>query len=106
MQGSYMNESEENSPRCVDRHLIYGGLPKALPAAHLPVLGEACRLVPWLFISGRALQNAFFFSILGPHPVAMFEVNVFDPHQTGALFSFLAVNRGPCSSVFFYLCVV
>ncbi|KAF8582779.1 hypothetical protein K439DRAFT_1350499 [Ramaria rubella] len=34
---------------------------------------------------------------VGPHPVAMFEVNVFDPHQTGALFSFLAVNRGPCS---------
>lgn len=35
----------------------------------------------------------------GPHPVAMFEVNVFDPHQTGALFSWLAVNRGPCSCV-------
>ncbi|KZV93152.1 hypothetical protein EXIGLDRAFT_613391 [Exidia glandulosa HHB12029] len=34
---------------------------------------------------------------VGPHPVAMFEVNVFDPHQTGALFSWLAVNRGPCS---------
>lgn len=29
----------------------------------------------------------------------MFEVNVFDPHQTGALFSWLAVNRGPCSCV-------
>ncbi|EJD43728.1 hypothetical protein AURDEDRAFT_88571 [Auricularia subglabra TFB-10046 SS5] len=34
---------------------------------------------------------------VGPHPVPMFEVNVFSPHQTGALFSFLAVNRGPCS---------
>ncbi|KAF8518041.1 DOPA-like domain-containing protein [Hysterangium stoloniferum] len=34
---------------------------------------------------------------VGPHPVPMFEVNVFNPHQTGALFSFLAVNRGPCS---------
>jgi len=34
---------------------------------------------------------------VGPHPVAMFEVNTFNPHQTGALFSFLAVNRGPCS---------
>jgi len=34
---------------------------------------------------------------VGPHPVAMFEVNVFDTHQTGAFFSFLAVNRGPCS---------
>lgn len=36
---------------------------------------------------------------LGPHPVAMFEVNVFNPHQTGALFSWLTVNRGPCSYV-------
>jgi len=34
---------------------------------------------------------------VGPHPVAMFEVNVFNPHQTGAFFSWLAVNRGPCS---------
>ena len=29
----------------------------------------------------------------------MFEVNVFTPHQTGAFFSWLTVNRGPCSSV-------
>ncbi|KIY51854.1 hypothetical protein FISHEDRAFT_64017 [Fistulina hepatica ATCC 64428] len=34
---------------------------------------------------------------VGPHPVAMFEVNTFTPHQTGTLFSWLAVNRGPCS---------
>jgi len=34
---------------------------------------------------------------VGPHPTAMFEVNTFDPHQTGALFSWLVVNRGPCS---------
>ncbi|THU87974.1 hypothetical protein K435DRAFT_830643 [Dendrothele bispora CBS 962.96] len=34
---------------------------------------------------------------VGPHPVAMFEVNVFNPHQTGTLFSWLAINRGPCS---------
>jgi len=34
---------------------------------------------------------------VGPHPVAMFEVNTFNPHQTGALFSWLTVNRGPCS---------
>ncbi|KAF8054966.1 DOPA-like domain-containing protein [Lyophyllum atratum] len=33
----------------------------------------------------------------GPHPTAMFEVNTFTPHQTGALFSWLTVNRGPCS---------
>jgi len=34
---------------------------------------------------------------IGPHPTAMFEVNVFTPHETGALFSWLTVNRGPCS---------
>ena len=33
----------------------------------------------------------------GPHPTAMFEVNTFTPHQTGALFSWLAVRRGPLS---------
>ncbi|KAF8202332.1 DOPA-like domain-containing protein [Pholiota molesta] len=27
----------------------------------------------------------------------MFEVNTFNPHQTGALFSWLTVHRGPCS---------
>ncbi|TFK39783.1 DOPA-like domain-containing protein [Crucibulum laeve] len=34
---------------------------------------------------------------VGPHPTAMFEVNTFTPHQTGAFFSWLTVNRGPCS---------
>ncbi|KAI0821599.1 DOPA-like domain-containing protein [Irpex lacteus] len=34
---------------------------------------------------------------VGPHPVAMFEVNTFNPHQTGTLFGWLVVNRGPCS---------
>ncbi|KAI0035409.1 DOPA-like domain-containing protein [Vararia minispora EC-137] len=34
---------------------------------------------------------------VGPHPVGMFEVNTFDPHQTGVLFSFLTVWRGPLS---------
>ncbi|KAJ3556181.1 hypothetical protein NM688_g2163 [Phlebia brevispora] len=34
---------------------------------------------------------------VGPHPTAMFEVNVFTPHQIGAFFSWLVVNRGPCS---------
>lgn len=34
---------------------------------------------------------------IGPHPTAMFEVNTFTPHQTGALFSWLAVKRGPLS---------
>ncbi|ESK96490.1 hypothetical protein Moror_6998 [Moniliophthora roreri MCA 2997] len=34
---------------------------------------------------------------VGPHPTAMFEVNTFNPHQTGTLFSWLAIYRGPCS---------
>ncbi|TFK29643.1 hypothetical protein FA15DRAFT_663795 [Coprinopsis marcescibilis] len=34
---------------------------------------------------------------VGPHPTAMFEVNTFTPHQTGTLFSWLVVYRGPCS---------
>ncbi|KAL1747625.1 DOPA-like domain-containing protein [Schizophyllum fasciatum] len=34
---------------------------------------------------------------IGPHPVAMFEVDTFTPHTTGALFSWLAVRRGPLS---------
>ncbi|KIP10055.1 hypothetical protein PHLGIDRAFT_125883 [Phlebiopsis gigantea 11061_1 CR5-6] len=34
---------------------------------------------------------------IGPHPVAMFEVNTFTPLQTGTLFGWLVVNRGPCS---------
>ena len=34
---------------------------------------------------------------VGPHPVPMFEVNTFTPHETGALFTWLAVNRGPLS---------
>ncbi|KAF4611277.1 hypothetical protein D9613_007053 [Agrocybe pediades] len=34
---------------------------------------------------------------VGPHPTAMFEVNTFTPHQTGALFSWLTVHRGTCS---------
>ncbi|KAL4078610.1 DOPA-like domain-containing protein [Scleroderma yunnanense] len=32
---------------------------------------------------------------IGPHPTGMFEVQTTNPHQTGALFSWLVVNRGP-----------
>jgi aromatic ring-cleaving dioxygenase len=39
----------------------------------------------------------FFDRPVGPHPTAMFEVNTFTPIQTGALFGWLTVNRGPCS---------
>ncbi|PVG04704.1 hypothetical protein CPB86DRAFT_777982 [Serendipita vermifera] len=34
---------------------------------------------------------------VGPHPVPMFEVNTFTPNETGALFGFLTVWRGPLS---------
>jgi len=33
---------------------------------------------------------------IGPHPTAMFQLNTFTPHQTGAVFAWLVVNRGPC----------
>ena len=34
---------------------------------------------------------------IGPHPVAMFEVNVFSPAQFGAFIPWLAIWRGPLS---------
>ncbi|KAI3324234.1 DOPA-like domain-containing protein [Xylariaceae sp. AK1471] len=34
---------------------------------------------------------------IGPHPVAMFEVNLFTPAQFGAFVSWLAIWRGPLS---------
>ena len=34
---------------------------------------------------------------VGPHPYAMFEVNVFTPAQFGAFVPWLVVNRGPLS---------
>ncbi|KAL7915478.1 DOPA-like domain-containing protein [Trichoderma velutinum] len=36
---------------------------------------------------------------IGPHPVAMFEVNVFNPAQFGAFVSWLAIWRGPLSAL-------
>ncbi|KAG6000694.1 hypothetical protein E4U21_005108 [Claviceps maximensis] len=36
---------------------------------------------------------------VGPHPVAMFEVNVFSPAQFGAFVAWLAVWRGPLSAL-------
>ena len=29
----------------------------------------------------------------------MFEIDTYNPHQTGALFAWLVVNRGPCEYV-------
>ena len=34
---------------------------------------------------------------VGPHPIAMFEVNVFTPAQFGAFIAWLVINRGPLS---------
>ncbi|RYO37551.1 hypothetical protein AA0111_g2503 [Alternaria arborescens] len=34
---------------------------------------------------------------IGPHPVAMFEVNIFTPEQFGAFIPWLVINRGPLS---------
>ncbi|KAI1827262.1 DOPA-like domain-containing protein [Xylaria intraflava] len=36
---------------------------------------------------------------IGPHPVAMFEVNLFTPAQFGAFVPWLAVHRGPLSAL-------
>ena len=41
----------------------------------------------------------FFEKPIGPHTLAMFEVNTFTPTETGALFGFLTVWRGPLSCV-------
>ena len=92
-----MNVSGENFLRCADQCLIDPSwiiLFKCDPelVAYLSVLGETGRLVFQL-----SMMSILKYISQGPHPVAMFEVNVFDPHQTGTLFSFLAVNRGPCS---------
>ncbi|MCJ1228153.1 hypothetical protein MMC12_004814 [Toensbergia leucococca] len=36
---------------------------------------------------------------VGPHPVAMFEVNIFTPAQFGAFIPWLVINRGPLSAL-------
>ncbi|KAI2628614.1 DOPA-like domain-containing protein [Hypoxylon sp. NC1633] len=36
---------------------------------------------------------------VGPHPIAMFEVNLFTPAQFGAFISWLAIYRGPLSAL-------
>lgn len=67
-------------------------------APNLQVLGEGNWYVFTSYHRGTAHSQASDTSpSVGPHPTAMFEVNTFTPHQTGALFSWLVVNRGPCS---------
>ncbi|KAM0284358.1 hypothetical protein ACHAO9_009283 [Fusarium lateritium] len=36
---------------------------------------------------------------IGPHPIAMFEVNIFTPAQFGAFIAWLAIWRGPLSAL-------
>ncbi|TKX20039.1 hypothetical protein C1H76_7721 [Elsinoe australis] len=36
---------------------------------------------------------------IGPHPIAMFEVNVFNPAQFGAFIPWLVIHRGPLSAL-------
>ena len=36
---------------------------------------------------------------VGPHPIAMFEVNLFTPKQFGAFIPWLVINRGPLSAL-------
>ncbi|KAF2721037.1 hypothetical protein K431DRAFT_285293 [Polychaeton citri CBS 116435] len=36
---------------------------------------------------------------IGPHPVGMFEVNLFTPEQFGAFIPWLVINRGPLSAL-------
>lgn len=36
---------------------------------------------------------------VGPHPVGMFEVNLFTPAQFGAFIPWLVINRGPLSAL-------
>lgn len=36
---------------------------------------------------------------VGPHTVAMFEVNIFTPAQFGAFIPWLVINRGPLSAL-------
>lgn len=54
---------------------------------------------PWICLLPFVTRYPELFVRQGPHPTAMFEVNTFNPHQTGAFFSWLTVNRGPCSYV-------
>ena len=43
---------------------------------------------------------------VGPHPVAMFEVNLFTPAQFGAFIPWLVINRGPLSALIHPNCVI
>lgn len=60
-----------------------------------PILSDLplTRIVPELRI------YRFWDRPIGPHPVAMFEVNLFTPAQFGAFVPWLVINRGPLSAL-------
>jgi aromatic ring-cleaving dioxygenase len=71
-----MREFDENvggQSRCAKRHDSY---PLAVPELRI---------------------YRFWDKPIGPHPVAMFEVNLFTPAQFGAFIPWLAIWRGPLS---------
>lgn len=62
---------------------------------HTPVPCEPNLINPTIVPELRIYR--FFDKPVGPHPVAMFEVNLFTPAQFGAFVPWLVINRGPLS---------
>lgn len=89
----YTNASDENvrSLSCWD--LGVESFQQASP--HPWILSDLplTRIVPELRI------YRFWDRPIGPHPVAMFEVNLFTPAQFGAFVPWLVINRGPLSAL-------
>lgn len=61
----------------------------------LLLLNQSTNLPPLLVPELRIYR--FFDRPLGPHPVAMFEVNLLSPAQFGAFIPWLTIWRGPLS---------
>lgn len=85
------SKSRRLSPRrCMS---AYGGSVCALPADYRIYTRSNYYTVPELRI------YKFFEVPVGPHPIAMFEVNLFTPAQFGAFIPWLVINRGPLSAL-------
>jgi aromatic ring-cleaving dioxygenase len=65
----------------------------SLPSAKLRVFTNSPFTVPELRVY-RVWDKP-----IGPHPIAMFEVNLFTPAQFGAFIPWLVINRGPLSAL-------
>jgi len=66
---------------------------RADPILHLYLCTYLPHTVPELRI------YRFWEEPIGPHPVAMFEVNLFTPAQFGAFIPWLVIHRGPLSAL-------